>query len=388
MKIVFYDYVFDPALPGKSGLSDVVWDMAQGFARLGHEVHIVGPYPSSDIALDGVKIHRQTISSWSMRNAFTQALMIYNAALYIKNHIKNVDVIHVPEYYSAAILTLILNTPVILTTPGHIHERIKSGYNGFDPFFTVVLKVAVIIASKRCARVIAISNEMKQYWISTGVKENKINVIPYGIDVPMFCEEKDLKHLLPEWWDNTRKNIVFVGRLSREKGIDLLIQAYANLLKTHTDLQLHIFGSGDETTYTKLAQTLNVSSNIKFHGWVQKSHIPAIYRYSYASIVPSYSEPLGRVVLEAMASNTAVIGSRVGGIPDFIRHHETGLLFEKGNLEDLTHQLEWLIMHPHERNALAAAGADLVCQNFSWDLVCAKIDQLVHTSVRERTRME
>ncbi len=127
MRIAFVDYVCDPAKPGLTGLSDLVWDMASRLARGGDEIHVVAPYTNDAAPDPAVHVHRFPIPAIGYRNIVGHLLIVY-AAYRRLQQLGRVDVVHVPEYVSAAMLgTLIRDTPVVFTEPGNIYERAPRG---------------------------------------------------------------------------------------------------------------------------------------------------------------------------------------------------------------------------------------------------------------------
>jgi len=103
-------------------------------------------------------------------------------------------------------------------------------------------------------------------------------------------------------------------------------------------------------------------------------------------VLPSLSEGLGQVGLEAMACGTPVVGSRVGGVPDYVLDGRTGLLFEAGRAGDLAEKLDWMIQHQAERRSMGAAGTRLIRNLFSVEHVQAAYmtlyDRVIHESSR------
>ncbi|MCE7059703.1 glycosyltransferase [Dyadobacter sp. CY343] len=169
---------------------------------------------------------------------------------------------------------------------------------------------------------IAISRFVKEKLVTQGVHENKIFIKPN-------CLLTD-----PGYSYDKKDYILYVGRLSQEKGIATLVKAW-NLLKS-TTTKLVVIGEGSMPS--------SKSHTIEFLG---KLSLSETYRYmseAKALIVPSeWHEPFGRVVVEAFANGTPVIGSQMGGIPELISSGRNGLLFEAGNAEQLANKIEILI---------------------------------------------
>ena len=133
-------------------------------------------------------------------------------------------------------------------------------------------------------------------------------------------------------------DIVYAGVLIPRKGVHHLLNAFAEL--NHPRAQLHLVGAADNAAYAAAlrvqAADLGVSNRVHFAGAVSQRELASYFASARVMVLPSLSEGLGRVVVEAMLLGTPVIGSRVGGIPDMIRDGENGFLVEAGNEAELT----------------------------------------------------
>lgn len=386
MKIVLFDYIFERDKPGASGLSDIVWELAQGLAGLGEDVHIVGPYPEGTVGPANVTMHAYSLPPINYRNVIGHILIAHKGWQVIRREIPDADVVHAQEYLSTAYFCLRNHIPVIMTTPGNIYERLHYGSSPFHWSMTAVLKVSVRICSRRCARINAVSEHMATWWEKTGAAPENINVFPYGV-TETFHPVDDAREQLG--WGSDKRRILFVGRPSREKGIDVLLDAFGQLIDRFPDLELHIVGDDKERqTYEAQAQQIDGAS-ITFHGWVDKYSLPVYYSASDIVVVPSRTEALGRIVLEAMACRVLVVGARVGGIPDLVKDGRTGLLFASGDADDLRRKLEQALSSPQQARQWRAAGYELVREQFSWPAIAARTrDELYRPALKERGRAD
>ena len=132
-------------------------------------------------------------------------------------------------------------------------------------------------------------------------------------------------------------DLVYAGVLIRRKGVHLLLDAFARL--DHPRAQLHLLGHPENDDYAdqlkKQAQDLGIAGRVDFRGAVSQHELATYFGSARAMVLPSLSEGLGRVVVEAMLTGTPVIGSRVGGIPDLVRDNENGYLVESGDVDAL-----------------------------------------------------
>ena len=132
-------------------------------------------------------------------------------------------------------------------------------------------------------------------------------------------------------------DIVYAGVLIPRKGVHHLLKAFATLEQPRA--QLRLVGQAENADYAAslhtLAEALGISSRVHFHGAVSQAELAAFFAAARVMVLPSLSEGLGRVVVEAMLLGTPVIGSRVGGIPDMIEPGVTGWLVEPGDEAEL-----------------------------------------------------
>jgi glycosyltransferase involved in cell wall biosynthesis len=291
-------------------------------------------------------------------------------------HMGTVDVVHVPEYLTAALQSTFGAAPVVLTEPGNIFDRVKNG-NPYDPATTVVFKAAARAAAKRCARLIATSAYMADTWRETGFTPDRICRIPLGIDTKTFRRVQNARALLR--LDAEAPIVLYAARLSRENGVDIALEAFARMLSSVPAAQLHMLGDGPERDRLReQAQQLGIASQVTWHGWVDLNLLPAYY--SAADVFPFSGRSGGtpRVLIQAMACGAPVIGSAIGGITDHVEHEKTGLLVPAGDSAALAAALERLLTDHELRFRLAQAGEAYAREQVDWDVLARRIRDEVY----------
>jgi glycosyltransferase involved in cell wall biosynthesis len=155
-------------------------------------------------------------------------------------------------------------------------------------------------------------------------------------------------HSLPPRDRRALLRLLFVGRLDPEKGLSFLLQAVAILQEQNRNMHLDIAGSGlEEENLRKLAQELNLNKQISFHGYVPFGEsLFSYYRAADFFILPSLSEGIPQVVLEAMAFGVAIIATRIPSLKGIIRHGENGWLVEPGSAMALANAISELTNNP------------------------------------------
>ncbi len=177
----------------------------------------------------------------------------------------------------------------------------------------------------------------------------KIHVIPFGINLQTFHP--------PQLTAQRENAVLFVGRLSRThyfKGVDVLLRAFRTVkehqIKGTGPLPcLWVVGDGEERArYEQVVKDLGISNAVTFLGAVSDTELPALYRRVRALVLPSIdtSETFGMVLLEAMASGTPVIASRLPGVDALVTHGSCGLLVEPGDQKELERALADVFENP------------------------------------------
>jgi glycosyltransferase involved in cell wall biosynthesis len=174
---------------------------------------------------------------------------------------------------------------------------------------------------------------MKKNLISWGYDADKIEVIPYFTEIP-----KDFKKV------NGKNNILFVGRISPEKGLDIFIDILRYLQE---DFRFIIVGEGIPNYIDfllKKIEEINLKNKVEFAGWVDNKNLNRYYEDAAFLVIPSiWPEPFGIVGIEAMAHGLPVIAFGVGGIPEWLEDKKTGFLIERGNIRDFAGKTDILL---------------------------------------------
>jgi len=232
--------------------------------------------------------------------------------------------------------------------------------------------------------VIAVSQGVRRDVIDCypNVDPERIHVVHNGIDPEIYRRQPSPETLTGYGVDPSRPYAFFNGRITRQKGLPHLLNAVLKLDPGH---QVVIAASSPDTPEIA-AEVDGLVERVRGQGrnlvWIDR-FIPRedlIHLHSHASVFvcPSVYEPFGLVILEAMACETAVVASRVGGIPEIVVEGETGYLidFEPNEPEEfataLAQKIELLLDDPPRARAMGEAGRRRVVQSFGWPSIAAK----------------
>lgn len=200
---------------------------------------------------------------------------------------------------------------------------------------------------------------------------SKVREIPMGVDVNHFKPRAIKKPLTL----TDSKVILFVGRLSDQKGLQYAIEAMPFVLKKEPKAKLLIIGEGPyKQELENQIFKKNVGNAVQFLGPLTQEEIAYHHNICDAFILPALSnttgtEALGLSLLEAMASGCAVIGTKIGGIPTIIENGENGLLIDQKNPEQLAKATLDILKNKKKAQEMGENGAAFVRKHYSWETV-------------------
>jgi len=228
------------------------------------------------------------------------------------------------------------------------------------------------------AAIIAVSNGMRSDVLNTypAIPAGRVRVIHNGIDTTEYAPDPRTDVLERYGVDPARPSVIFVGRITRQKGVPVLLHAAAGL---DPAAQL-VLCAGQPDTPELAAEVEGLVADLRAARsgviWIPEM-LPkhaVIQLLSHATVFacPSLYEPLGIVNLEAMACGTAVVGSAVGGIPEVVSDGETGLLVPPDDPAALAVALNTLVGDAERAAAMGRLGRERAVAEFGWKAVAAQ----------------
>jgi D-inositol-3-phosphate glycosyltransferase len=215
-----------------------------------------------------------------------------------------------------------------------------------------------------------------------GVPPQHVSVVPCGVDTDHFQPSDRAAARAAVGLDGDDPVILFVGRIVRLKGIDILVRAAAQL---EGAFQLLIVGGDRKDASRKrelveLSRELGIADRIRFVDAVPHERLPLYYNAADVCVVPSYYESFGLVAVEAMACGTPVVASRVGGLKDTVQDGRTGYLVPWHCPEPFAERLELLLNNESLRMRLGLE-ARAVAERYRWSEVAASVEGVYHDLV-------
>jgi len=322
--------LISPTLKGIGGVAQHVRDLIKFLKNNGHHVDVISSDNTFTIPIKKLKNPSFLISAY-LKTRFS----------------KNYDIVHT-QHPIGALAMKNISGKKILTIHGIYSKQIgmlhgKSSYTISNKFEKNAFDWADAVTAG--------SKEAFEYYSKLG---QKVTFIPNAIDINSLPLGVDIRY---------EKQIIFAGRLSKEKGIFTILEAMKNL---PNDIHLLIIGSGpEEESVVKFTKN---SENVHYLGYQPKEKTIPLIRGSKLLIQPSLAEGISATLLEAMACKTSVITTDLGGNIELFENDKTGILIEPENSEELLKKIIWLVNNPTKLEQLTTAAFDKV-QNYDWSIV-------------------
>ena len=294
---------------------------------------------------------------------------------------KKIDIIQIADYfYPTSLLPIYINRrykiPIILTVnaiPGY------SWFYGND-IIDSLAKIYTYTIGKKIMNfydiIIPIYKALSNEVVRFGVDIEKVYTIHNGVDFNKFNKEQNTRELKQRLSiKEDEKVLLFVGRLVQVKRVDILIKVTIMLLREGFKIKTIIVGDGP---MKKFYENLSIpfKNNIIFTGYIQKEELPKFYQLADVLVLPSLSEGLPNVILEAAAAGTTSVATSTGGISDIIRHEENGFLVKDENINSFYHYIKMLIQDDELLKIMGKKIKIYVNRNFDWSKIIKKYIEL------------
>jgi glycosyltransferase involved in cell wall biosynthesis len=344
---------------GFFGAENVILELAKGLQHTDYRP-IIGVFKNGSPASEALaEIARQHgIATVGFRD---QRPFDHKAAGAIRNFVKEnrIDLIH-SHGYKANVYAQAVKHGIAIRTLATCHPWTETTYSLRSRVYTRVDKFLL----SRFDRVVAISEEVKAEILQAKVPRHKVTVIPNGIDLERFNASAEKQKIRAELGLPAEGIIVgTIGRLVPEKGQHLLIEAAARLAKNFSNVFYLIVGDGPlRQELQACARNAGLENRVILFG--VSDQIPQLLNLMEVFVLPSLSEGLPMVILEAMAAGKPIIATNVGAIPQVLRDHESGLIIEP-NANELADAISYLLNHPPIARGFGEKALDHVRDEYS-----------------------
>ncbi len=328
--------------------------------------------------MDGIQVFRN-FACWGMfgvKGIRTLGALIYMMSLgvFLVRHRKRYDLIHVHQaLYPAFVSVLagkgVLGKPVIVKTAS---SGVTSDINQLKRVPLGGFQLRYLLKNMEC--LIAVSKVGGKEFNDIGFPESQIEHIPNGVVSP-HDGKANYSHV---------KRVITTARLSKEKGIDILLRAWGNVVRQEKGIKLIIVGDGPlAEELKKLRNSLGLTESVEFTRMVQ--NVTDYLRNADLFVLPSRAEGLSNALLEAMSYGLPCIATNVGGNIELIGENDqnnimpgefmigrNGLLVNPDDVEGISEAMLYLIRNEIEREELGNRGRLYIEKNYSIDLIADK----------------
>jgi glycosyltransferase involved in cell wall biosynthesis len=248
-----------------------------------------------------------------------------------------------------------------------------------DDRFRRILPMRWVFAPslRRADRIVAISQSIRRFLIDVErAPVEKIEVIPYGLDAGAFAREAHPGAFRREIGAGENPLVGFIGRMTAQKGVDILLRAFARVERRHPTAKLILAGDGpDRRGLMRLAKSLGLQ-RVAFLGW--RTDVADILADIDLLAIPSRWEGFGLVALEAMALGKPIAASNVSALPEIVVQSETGLLLTSGVVEEWADGILAILSDPKRAVEMGRAGRDRVLKEFPVERMARRTAGVYH----------
>jgi glycosyltransferase involved in cell wall biosynthesis len=306
----------------------------------------------------------QVRGSWVGRAALAALLAAGSARALTAARRHRVNLVHGHWWFPGGLMgagvSRLLGLPLITTSHGSDLRLARQ-----VPRATVLLRATV----RRSASFTTVSR-----WLATELESLVPGSSPVVAPMPIA------PGLFEPAAERARDRLLFVGKLSEQKGLHHLLEALARM-RARPSLEVVGAGRVDDVHLRSMARELGLDDRITWRPLLPQAELAVLYREATALVIPAVEEGLGLTAVEALLSETPVVAFASGGVTDAVVHEETGLLVRPGDAAALAAALDDLMTRPDRGAALGRAGRRRVLNTFSMEAVGKRYAELYRAAL-------
>lgn len=367
------------------GVTKVNYEISKNLVQRGHDVTVYttdGYKPNFEIQanqpveVDGIKVYYfKNLFKYFIKR--TNLTFPYYLPFVLRKEIRNFDIIHIHEHRTllAACVHYYAkkyNVPYVLQAHGSVLPHFQK--QGLKKFFDIIFGYRVL---KDASKLIALTETEAEQYMQMGIDESKICIIPNGINLEEFenLPEKGVFRKKYFIRDN-EKIILYLGRIDKIKGIDLLIDAFSQLKPELNNVKLVIVGPKSDyfSILDENVKYLNLNDSVLFTGPLYGIDKQAAYVDADVYVLPSRYETFPNTVLEAGLCNTPVIVTDRCGISDIVVNYKLGSVIKFDETQLKCEIVQFL--NEDVKNSAFCDCVPILKDSFGWSSVLMKIECL------------
>lgn len=393
MKILVLTWEFPPRIVG--GIARHVAELYPELVKLGHEVHLItvefGQAPRYEV-VDGVCVHRVPVA-WS--NDFfhwvvnlNESMGSHGAKLMLEDG--PFDLIHAHDWLvgdAAIALKHNFKVPLIAT----IHATEFGRYNGIYNDDHRYISGKEKLLADNAWRIIVCTDYMRRE-VERALESpwDKVDVVYNGIrpEKKLPHHDFDAGNFRRQFAKDSEKIVYYVGRMSYEKGISVLLNAAPKVNREMGGLVKFVFiGGGRTDDLKRQAWDLGIWDKCYFTGFMSDADLDKFQTIADCAVFPSLYEPFGIVALESFAARVPVVVSDTGGLPDVVQHTKTGVVTWTNNSDSLAWGILEVLKNPGYRQWLIDNAIEDLERRFSWPKLAQQTETVYSRVIQERAQV-
>ena len=394
MRILVLTWEFPPRLVG--GIARHVAELYPEIVKLGHDIHLItiefGDAPGYEV-VEGIHVHRVPVAPGN--DFFHWATNMNNSMGYYGGKLiqeeGRFDLIHAHDWLvgdAAIALKHHFKIPLVAT----IHATEYGRYNGLHNETQRYIASKEGILAYNAWRVIVCTAYMRhEVNRSLGIPWDKIDVIYNGIrpEKKQRAPDFDFQEFRRRYAADEEKIVYYVGRMTYEKGVSMLLNAAPKILgEMGGKAKFVIIGGGNTNHLKHLAASLGIWYKCYFTGFMSDEDLNKFQTVADCAVFPSLYEPFGIVALESFAAKVPVVVSNTGGLPEVVKHNQTGIVTYTNNPDSLAWGILQVLKNPDFAQILVSnAYADLE-KRFSWAKLAQQTEAVYGLVLHQRAQVE
>jgi len=359
--------VGDHYYPDIGGTPHYAFELSLQLAKLGIEAVVIThahPGQPEEEEIGGVRIKR--VKGLVLNNPHRAASpsVFLRCYKYILN--EKFDVVHGLDIYS----------PMAMIVVPFVHRHripcILTCHTVTDSHLSIFLQRPMGLALRRVDRLIAVSQASARFCCLLGCPEKRITVVPNGVDLSCFNGNLDARVMREELGIGDEPLVVTASRLIKRKSPNLLISAFARVLKVVPDAKLVIAGSGrEQNNLSRQVKGLSIANSVFMTGELSKERVAQLMAAADVFALPSKMESFGLVLLEASATGVPVVCSNAGGVPEVFQDGFNALLYPPGDDIAMAKAIIRLIQDRKLAKTISA-NAVATSRRFTWEIAAER----------------
>ena len=299
----------------------------------------------------------------------------------LRKNVSSFDVIHLHEYRTFQnIIFYYLNrnrVPYVLSSHGEFSYQKES----WD--WSILRRVFEFSFGKKLVKDASTLHALSQFeatqYVNAGIKRNKITIVPNGVTPSDFSDFSQTIDFRKFFGIDDAEVVLYLGRVHCEKGIDILVKAFASISQRKNNMKLVIAGPDDGFlgTLKEIVIDLSLTSKVIFTGSLNRKQVLAAYNSASVVVYDSIQEGFGIVPLEAGLMGKPVIVSDAPAM-DFVKKGKFGLVVKYGSVSQLVDALEKILDNPEISAEMGKNGKKFATENYSWETVGKRFEDMYY----------